>query len=86
MADTIGMQRKWFPSFVKAERPYYDISEPKRKLAVKFGAIEVNAARRVEICRGVLAKDALWRTDTICRRLLRLDPRFSIALATSRYR
>jgi hypothetical protein len=63
MADRIGMQRKWFQSFVKAKRPHYDISEPKRKLAVLFGAIEVEAGRLVEICRSNLANDAAWRAD-----------------------
>jgi hypothetical protein len=63
MADKIGMQRKWFQSFARARRPHYDISELERKLAVQFGAIEVDAARLVEICRGVLANDALWRAD-----------------------
>jgi hypothetical protein len=63
MADKIGMQRKWFQSFAKARRPHYDISEPKRKLAVQFGAIEVDAPRLVEICRRILVNDVPWRDD-----------------------
>jgi hypothetical protein len=63
MADKIGMQRKWFQSFVKARRPHYDISEPKRKLAVQYGAIEVDGYRLVEVCRSILANDAPWRAD-----------------------
>jgi Protein of unknown function (DUF4031) len=63
MADRIGMQRKWFQSFAKAKRPHYDISEPKRKLAVRFGAIEVDAGHLVEICRRNLENDTAWRAD-----------------------
>jgi hypothetical protein len=63
MADRIGMQRKWFQSFAKAKRPHYDISEPKRKLAVQFGAIEVDTGGLVEICRRNLANHAAWRAD-----------------------
>jgi uncharacterized protein DUF4031 len=63
MADKIGMRRKWFQSFTKARRPHYDISEPKRKLAVQFGAIEVSAGKLVEICRRNMANDSLWRSD-----------------------
>ena len=63
MADKIGIQRSWFQSFAKTRRPHYDVSEPKRMLAVQFGAIEVDAARLVEICRAILANDAPWRAD-----------------------
>lgn len=63
MADKIGMQRKWFQSFAKAKRPHYDISEPKRKLAVQYGAVEIDSSRLIEICRRILANDAPWRAD-----------------------
>ena len=63
MADKIGVQRKWFQSFVKAKRPHYDISESRRRLAVQYGAIEVDAFRLVEICRRILADDMPWRAD-----------------------
>jgi Protein of unknown function (DUF4031) len=63
MADKIGMQRKWFQSFAKAKRPHYDISEPKRSLAIKHGAIEVDSERLIEICRRILADDSAWRND-----------------------
>jgi hypothetical protein len=63
MADKIGMQRKWFQSFAKAKRPHYDVSEPKRRLAVQYGAIEVDSNSLVEICRRILANDEPWRAD-----------------------
>jgi hypothetical protein len=63
MADKIGMQRKWCQSFAKAKRPHYDVSEPKRRLAVQYGAIEVDSNSLVEICRRILGNDDPWRAD-----------------------
>jgi hypothetical protein len=66
MADRIGMHRKWFQSIAKARRPHYGLPEPRRALALQFGAIEVDAFRLVEICRGILANDGPWRADPEC--------------------
>lgn len=49
MADTIGVNRKWFQS--KASTPHYDICKQKRVLAVQAGAIEVDRKQVVEIIR-----------------------------------
>lgn len=38
MADKIGMRRAWFQA---GNRPHYDVSKGKRKLAVENGAIEI---------------------------------------------
>lgn len=39
MADTIGIQRKWFQNH--GSTPHYDICQSKRKLAIESGAIEI---------------------------------------------
>lgn len=49
MADKIGIKRKWYQA--NASTPHYDICQSKRKLAVEFGAIEVNRKQTVEIIR-----------------------------------
>lgn len=41
MADQIGINRKWFQNKNK-RYPHYDISKSKRKIAIEFGAIEVD--------------------------------------------
>jgi len=41
MADKIGVQRKWI-QFQDTHREHFDICLGKRKLAVKFGAQEIN--------------------------------------------
>jgi hypothetical protein len=45
MADKVGMKREWFQN--KTHFPHYDLQPAKRKLAVKYGAIEVDCADRV---------------------------------------
>jgi len=42
MADTIGVQRKWFQGCRKASWPHYDIAMSKRALAVQAGAVELD--------------------------------------------
>ena len=41
MADKIGIQRKWFQCPPKASWRHYDIALSKRKLALSFGAEEM---------------------------------------------
>jgi hypothetical protein len=62
-SDKIGMQRKWFQSFAKAKRPHYDISETKRQLAIKCGAVEVDSYSLVELCKRILADKEIWLAD-----------------------
>lgn len=47
MADAIGIARKWFQSSPPASFPHYDIAQSKRALAVRHGAIEVDARELV---------------------------------------
>lgn len=49
MADTIGINRKWFQS--KASTPHYDICKSKRIIAINHGAIEVSRKEVVSIIR-----------------------------------
>lgn len=47
MADRIGVARRWFqnrPGF-----PHYDISKSKRRLAVQFGALEVDRQQFIQV-------------------------------------
>lgn len=41
MADRIGMRQEWFQTPPKASFPHYDIPQPRRALAIQYGAIEV---------------------------------------------
>jgi hypothetical protein len=45
MADKIGIQRKWFQSY--SAYPHYDICKSKRRLAIKYGAVEVHTMRNL---------------------------------------
>lgn len=48
MADKIGIDRKWFQN---KKIPHYDICLSKKKLALKYGAIEVTPRELVKIYR-----------------------------------
>lgn len=48
MADRIGVSRKWFQ---KNNVPHYDICMSKRKLAVKYGAIDIEKGKVLELVR-----------------------------------
>ena len=47
MADKIGLKRNWFQLSKGKEMPHYDLTEKRRKLAVRNGAKEIN---RRELC------------------------------------
>ena len=47
MATKIGV-RRWFQS---GSRPHYDICKSKRRMALRFGAIEVDELRIVEVAK-----------------------------------
>lgn len=49
MADRIGVARRHFQSDSSA--PHYDICKAKRALAVKFGAVEIDRMKLVELLR-----------------------------------
>lgn len=41
MADTIGVNRKWYQDFNKASCPHFDIAKTKRALAIANGAVVI---------------------------------------------
>jgi len=47
MADKIGMKRSWFQKS-KKDVPHYDLVASRRKLAVKYGAIELTRNEAAE--------------------------------------
>lgn len=49
MAARIGMKLSWFQD--KPAAPHYDLTESRRKLAVSFGAVEVNRREASAIWR-----------------------------------
>jgi hypothetical protein len=48
MADRIGLKQEWFQDH--PAHPHYDLSNKKRKLAVKHGAVEVISQVMIRIC------------------------------------
>ncbi|MCK5614861.1 DUF4031 domain-containing protein [Candidatus Pacearchaeota archaeon] len=48
MADKIGVKRKWFQPL---SSPHYDIAKSKRALAIRYGAIEADRNKIVELIR-----------------------------------
>ena len=48
MADRLGLKREWFQP---ESTPHYDICQSKRRLALKFGAVEIDNRQMVEIIR-----------------------------------
>lgn len=48
MADAIGMKRAWFQA---GSTPHYDVTQTRRELAVKLGAVEIGRAKLVELIR-----------------------------------
>lgn len=47
MADRLGLRRDWFQCRPKASCAHYDITPPKRALAIRFGAVEVSSRELV---------------------------------------
>lgn len=48
MAERIGMRREWFQPY---STPHYDVCKSMRKLALAYGAIEIDRRRTVAIIR-----------------------------------
>lgn len=53
MAATIGLRREWFQP---RSSPHYDISEMKRRLAIRCGAVPVDRRQLVTIIRRLRAE------------------------------
>lgn len=59
MADKIGIKRKWFQNDYQGTEyhsPHYDICQSKKKLALEFGAVEINDRELVKLCFPKMAK------------------------------
>lgn len=48
LALKIGMKRSWFQDGETHTMPHYDLVNSKRKLAIKFGAIEIDRAEVIK--------------------------------------
>lgn len=53
MADRLGLKRAWFQP---QSSPHYDVSQEKRKLAIQYGAIEVDRRQLVAIIQRLRAE------------------------------
>lgn len=54
MAERIGMKPEWFQPL---STPHYDVNQERRKLAIKYGAIEIDRRQTVEIIRRLRANE-----------------------------
>lgn len=50
MADQLGLKRSWF-QVSRGGMPHYDICQSKREQAIRFGAIEIDRRKMVELIR-----------------------------------
>jgi hypothetical protein len=66
MADTVGLKREWFQDH--PAHPHYDLSNKKRKLAIKHGAISVSSYDLIRRCGRIGNSSA----DQIMREAFRL--------------
>lgn len=48
MANKLGLKKKWF-QISNSGVPHYDICQSKRKIAINFGAIEINREQVLKI-------------------------------------
>lgn len=48
MADRLGLKRGWFQNH---SAPHYDLCQAKRRLAIEYGAIEINRRELVTLIR-----------------------------------
>lgn len=58
-ASRIGMKREWFQGPEKASTPHYDLTEARRKRAVKLGAVELDHRAFLVTCRAIRARAGL---------------------------
>lgn len=50
MAQRLGLMRKWF-QVSRNGMPHYDICQTKRTQAIKFGALEIDRRKMVELVK-----------------------------------
>ena len=58
MADRLGIDRRYFQARTS---PHFDLNTEKRALAVKFGAIEIDKSKTVELIWRLRANPEPWR-------------------------
>ncbi len=51
MAKKMGLKKSWFQDII--HHPHYDLRPSKRRLAVRFGAVECSSVEIVQKLRGV---------------------------------
>lgn len=56
MACRIGMKRAWFQCPPKASFPHYDVSLTRRRLALEYGAVEVDRRGLYQAMKRIRAK------------------------------
>ena len=58
MADLIGIERRWFqdPVTMRVSWPHYDIDQPRRSLAIGFGAIACDKYQTVAMAAIIQGK------------------------------
>ena len=82
MADRLAVKRAWFQAPPKASFPHYDIPEPRRALAIQYGAVEVDnrtclyfaAQLGVEWARGLGDEPSLQRYTRTAERAANYVP------------
>lgn len=50
MAQRLGLKRSWF-QVSRSGMPHYDICQSKREQAIRFGAVEIDRRKMVELIR-----------------------------------
>lgn len=50
MADRLGLKRQWF-QVSRSGMPHYDICQTKREQAIRFGAVEIDRRKMVELMK-----------------------------------
>lgn len=50
MAQRLGLKRSWF-QVSRSGMPHYDICQTKREQAIRFGAVEIDRRKMVELVR-----------------------------------
>lgn len=53
MAARVGLKREWFQNH---DTPHYDLCQSKRRLAISFGAVEIDRRQVVKLIREWRAK------------------------------
>lgn len=67
MARNIGLKREWFQEPKRlADLPHYDLTPPRRTVAVVLGAVELDRYGAVENPLSLRAFFARWKENRLC--------------------